>query len=183
MGSIFLSLMDVLEGGLWLIRNNPLLLNVRTPSTLLRKHELKTLPVWIKIHHVPLVAYTEDGLSMLATKIGEPKILDAYTAAMCSESWGRSSYARTMIEVSADQEFKEEISMAIPNLEEEEYYKAIMEVEYEFKPTRCETCCVFGHSIMKCPKTVHVSNTGAPIDKDGFQEVDKKKKATKLGVG
>lgn len=174
---------DVLEGGPWLIRNNPLLLNVWSTSTLLKKEEVKTIPVWVKIHNVPLVAYTDDGLSMIATKLGEPKLLDAYIADMCSDAWGRSSYARALIEISADKELKEEVSLAIPNMEGEGYVQTKMAVEYEFNPPRCESCCIFGHVVMKCPKTVQVTSNGGKIDKDGFQDVKGKKKVIKPAIG
>ncbi|GJX37958.1 hypothetical protein Tco_0251261 [Tanacetum coccineum] len=33
--------------------------------------------VWVKMHKVPVVAYSEDGLSLIATQIGKPVMLDA----------------------------------------------------------------------------------------------------------
>nr|GEY88116.1 hypothetical protein [Tanacetum cinerariifolium] len=53
----------------------------------------------VKFHDVPLVAYTSDGLSLIATKIGTPMMLDTYTNSMCLESWERSSYERVLIEI------------------------------------------------------------------------------------
>ncbi|GKB88123.1 hypothetical protein Tco_0960395 [Tanacetum coccineum] len=54
----------------------------------------------VKFHDVPLVVYTSDGLSLIATKIGL-MMLDSYTNFMCLESWGRSSYATVLIEIDA----------------------------------------------------------------------------------
>nr|GEW25972.1 hypothetical protein [Tanacetum cinerariifolium] len=51
----------------------------------------------------------EDGLSAIVTKLGNPLMLDYYTSDMCIQSWGRSSYARVMIEVRADVELKDNI--------------------------------------------------------------------------
>ncbi|GKD13983.1 hypothetical protein Tco_1198390 [Tanacetum coccineum] len=48
---------------------------------------------------VPVTAFSEDGLSVIPTKLGTPLILDSYTSDMCMQSWGRSSYARVMIEL------------------------------------------------------------------------------------
>ncbi|GJS29400.1 RNA-directed DNA polymerase, eukaryota [Tanacetum coccineum] len=53
------------------------------------------------LHDVPMVAYTSDGLSLIASKIGTPMMLDSYTSSMCLESRGRSSYARILIEIDA----------------------------------------------------------------------------------
>ncbi|GKC94170.1 zinc knuckle CX2CX4HX4C containing protein, partial [Tanacetum coccineum] len=55
---------NVLENGPWLIRKVPLLLNKWTPDTILKKDEIKRVPVWVKMHHVPIVAYSEIGLSL-----------------------------------------------------------------------------------------------------------------------
>ncbi|GKD31564.1 zinc knuckle CX2CX4HX4C containing protein, partial [Tanacetum coccineum] len=49
----------VLENGPWLIRTVPLILNVWSSNTDLKKAEVKKALVWIKLHHVPIVAYLE----------------------------------------------------------------------------------------------------------------------------
>lgn len=70
---------------------------------------MKEIDVWVKLHNVPFVAYTDDGLSILALKIGKPNMLDTFTVSVCKEAWGRSSFARALIKISADTEFKESI--------------------------------------------------------------------------
>jgi hypothetical protein len=54
----------VLGRGPWLIRNSPIILNKWNPTLSLNRNEVNKVPVWIKIHNVPLLAYSEDGLSM-----------------------------------------------------------------------------------------------------------------------
>ncbi|GKA52668.1 stigma-specific STIG1 family protein [Tanacetum coccineum] len=66
------------------------------------KEDVGNVPVWVKIHVVPMTAFSEDGLSAIATKLGTPLILDSYTSDICIQSWGRSSYAKTLIEIQAD---------------------------------------------------------------------------------
>ncbi|GJY26532.1 hypothetical protein Tco_0401258 [Tanacetum coccineum] len=56
---------SVLENGPWLIRRVPLLLNEWTTNTILKKDEIKQVPVWVKMHHVPIVAYSDVSLSPL----------------------------------------------------------------------------------------------------------------------
>ncbi|GJS20978.1 retrovirus-related pol polyprotein from transposon TNT 1-94 [Tanacetum coccineum] len=58
---------------------------------------------------VPVTAFSEDGLSAIATKLGTPLMLDSYTSNMCLQPWGRSSYVRAMIELRADVEMKDTI--------------------------------------------------------------------------
>ncbi|GJS12846.1 putative reverse transcriptase domain, reverse transcriptase zinc-binding domain protein [Tanacetum coccineum] len=91
---------SVMENGPWLIRYVPLILNVWTPNTDLKKDVIKTAPLWVKLHHVPIVAYSEVGLSLITTQLGRPLMLDSYTSSMCLSSWGRNTYARASIEFS-----------------------------------------------------------------------------------
>ncbi|GKB23312.1 nucleotide-binding alpha-beta plait domain-containing protein [Tanacetum coccineum] len=58
---------QVLERGPWLIRYTLLILNKWTSSLPLWKDEVTKVPVWVKLHKVPLVSYSEDGLSLIAT--------------------------------------------------------------------------------------------------------------------
>ncbi|GJW53757.1 hypothetical protein Tco_0097842 [Tanacetum coccineum] len=62
---------------------------------------------WVKFHDVPLIAFIENGLTAIATKLITPLVLDAYTITMCTESWGRSSYERAMIDLRVDVELKD----------------------------------------------------------------------------
>ncbi|XP_035832845.1 uncharacterized protein LOC118481733 [Helianthus annuus] len=191
-------MMSVLKEGPWIIRSQPMFFCEWTPSTKLVKSEVKKVQLWVKIHDVPLAAYTEDGLSLIATAIGEPKLLDSYTTSMCLDSWGRSSYARALIEVSADKKLKEEITMAVSDLQGEGYVKETMYVEYEWNPHRC--CCVFGHADDHCPKQPRKmvkQNNGDKqnkpfdsgkqydkrlvVDDEGYMGVQAKKAARKAG--
>ncbi|GJX86848.1 zinc knuckle CX2CX4HX4C containing protein, partial [Tanacetum coccineum] len=52
----------VIENGPWLIRLVLLILNVWTPNSKLKKDEITSVLVWIKLHKVPIVAYSEVGL-------------------------------------------------------------------------------------------------------------------------
>ncbi|XP_021979562.1 uncharacterized protein LOC110875667 [Helianthus annuus] len=177
------SMMNVLKEGPWIIRSQPLFLSVWSPTSRLEKKDVKKIRIWVKIHDVPIAAYTEDGLSMIATAIGEPKLLDSYTTTMCTDAWGRSSYARALIEVSAENDFKEEIVIAVPELEGEGFIKVFGHVD--------ESC---PSQPRKCPKEVpkpQKQNGGKQprgpvktpvVDEDGFMDVDGKKAARKPGV-
>ncbi|GKA15353.1 cytokinin dehydrogenase 3-like protein [Tanacetum coccineum] len=114
----------------------------------------------------------EDGLSAIATKLGTPLMLDSYTSDMCMQSWGRSSYARVMIELRADVELKDNIIVDMPRIKGEGHYTCNVRVEYEWKPPRCSSCKVFGHIHEECLK-----NTGA-----GEKKTVKKPSQTSRGV-
>ncbi|GJT23741.1 hypothetical protein Tco_0893678 [Tanacetum coccineum] len=79
-------------------------------------------------------------------------MIDSYTFDMCMQSWGRSSYARVMIELRADVELNDNIVVAMSKITKEGHYICIVRVEYEWKPPRCTSCMVFGHILEECLK-------------------------------
>ncbi|GJX48838.1 reverse transcriptase domain-containing protein [Tanacetum coccineum] len=179
---------QVLEKGPWLIRKSPIILNKWTACVSLKKGEVTKVPVWVKLYNVPVLAYSEDGLSLIATQIGKPIMLDAFTSSMCVESWGRISFARALIEISASSVLKKEVIMAVPEPEEEGdgYIKEVIRVEYEWKPPHCVDCQSFGHETNLCPKRVReelpknsardTKATAMEENDDGFIEVKSRKK-------
>ncbi|GJY13533.1 putative reverse transcriptase domain-containing protein [Tanacetum coccineum] len=106
----------------------------------LLKEELSHVPVWVKFYDVPLVVYISDGLRLMATKIGIQTMLYSYTNSICLESWGRSNYARILIENNACNDFIDHLVMAVSNLEGSGYTKDTIRMEYEWEPTHCSTC-------------------------------------------
>ncbi|GJZ08935.1 putative ribonuclease H-like domain-containing protein [Tanacetum coccineum] len=154
-----------------------------SPPASLLKEDLSHVLVWVKFHDVPLVAYTSDGLSLIATKIGTLMMLDSYTNSMCLESWRRSIYAIILIKIEAFNDFSDNLVMAMPNLKGTGYTKETICKEYEWKPSHCSTCLIFGHSLddcLKAPKLVvnkmDKGNGGSFVaDDKGFIEVEKKK--------
>ncbi|GJZ26565.1 hypothetical protein Tco_0570818 [Tanacetum coccineum] len=75
--------------------------------------DLKSAPVWVKLHVVSITAFTEDGLSVISTKLGTSFMLDTYTASMCMESLGWSSFGRAMIDLHADVELKDTLVVSL----------------------------------------------------------------------
>nr|GEY41178.1 hypothetical protein [Tanacetum cinerariifolium] len=69
----------------------------------------------------------------------------------------RSSYARILIEIEVCNDFSDNLVMDVPKFEGTKYTKETIRVEYEWKPPRCSTCLIFGHSLddfQKAPKRV-----------------------------
>ncbi|GJU78480.1 zinc finger, CCHC-type containing protein [Tanacetum coccineum] len=109
---------SMLENGPWFIRNNPLILKKWNLNVNLMKEDVVNVSVWVKLHGVPVTAFTEDGLSANVTNIGSPLMLDPYKSDMCIQSWGRSSYARALIEIRVDMELKD-TNVVFGHIEEE----------------------------------------------------------------
>ncbi|GJY51793.1 reverse transcriptase domain-containing protein [Tanacetum coccineum] len=95
-----------------------------------------------------------DSLSVIATKLGTPLMLDSYTSGMCTESWDRSSYARAMVKLRADVELKDTLLVADPEFVYDGYIMSTIRVKYEWTPPRCSSCKVFRHVVDECPKKI-----------------------------
>ncbi|GJU27394.1 zinc knuckle CX2CX4HX4C containing protein [Tanacetum coccineum] len=78
-------------------------------STSLFKEELTRIPVWVKLHDVPLPIFSRDGISLIATQIGMPIMLYSFTSSLCIVSCGWSSFAHCVIEVKADEPIKPKV--------------------------------------------------------------------------
>ena len=165
----------VLEAGPWLIRSMPIFLSVWSPNTTLAKEEVTAAPVWLKLLNVPIVAYTEVGLSLITTQIGKPIMLDSYTSSMCVKSWGQNSYARALVEVSSLDELLDHVVVAIPFSNGQGHSLVRVDIEYEWKPPRCTSCKIFDHIDAACPKNVKQHSVQNNGDEEGFVEATKRK--------
>ncbi|GKB80054.1 hypothetical protein Tco_0946949 [Tanacetum coccineum] len=71
-------------------------------DAMLENEDVGNVPVWVKLYDVPMIGFSENGLSVIATKLHTHSMLDSFTSDICMQSWGRSTYARAMIELRAD---------------------------------------------------------------------------------
>ncbi|GKC81534.1 hypothetical protein Tco_1137251 [Tanacetum coccineum] len=171
---------QVLEQGPWIIRNTPIILNKWSPDLSLCKDKVTSVPVWVKLHKVPIVAYMEDCLSLIASQIGKPVMLDTFTCAICNNLWGRIGFVRALIEVNATKDLKKEVIMAVPNEDGTEHAKVNIQAEYEWKPPLCLECHVFGHTLVQCPNNVKEPATvNEEAQTYGFTTVSNRKRKGK----
>nr|GEW85374.1 hypothetical protein [Tanacetum cinerariifolium] len=124
------------------------------------KEDVGNVSVWVKLHGVPVTAFSEDGLSPIATKLGTHLMLDSNTFDMCIQSWSRSSYARALIEIRADTKLKDTIVVAMPKLVKEGFYTCTIRVEPVAKKTNANTS---GNKKKDVEPTKDVSNSN-PFD-------------------
>ncbi|KAL0304696.1 UNVERIFIED_CONTAM: hypothetical protein Sangu_3068800 [Sesamum angustifolium] len=71
----------VIEGGPWLFQGQPIVLQRWEPGMVLRKHKHTQVPVWIRLRHLPVEFWTNDGLSTVASGVGRPLYQDSITRA------------------------------------------------------------------------------------------------------
>ncbi|GKD57677.1 hypothetical protein Tco_1291064, partial [Tanacetum coccineum] len=138
----------MLENDSWLIRNVLLTLEKWSPNANLMKEGVCNVLIRVKFYDVPITAFMEDGLSVIATKLGTILMLDSYTSTMCTKSWGKPSYARAMIELRADTELKDTLVVVLPKIKDDGYTLSTIRIEYAWKPPGCSSCKVLVTSWM-----------------------------------
>ncbi|GJW27094.1 RNA-directed DNA polymerase, eukaryota, reverse transcriptase zinc-binding domain protein [Tanacetum coccineum] len=107
-------------------------------NVIMDKKEPKTLPLWVKLYSVPIEAWTVNGISAIASSLGKPLIIDKTTTRMRNEGRGRVGYARVLVEVYADKEFKDKIEICYKNSQNQiGGLSKFVEVEYLWKPPVC----------------------------------------------
>ncbi|GKA85591.1 zinc knuckle CX2CX4HX4C containing protein [Tanacetum coccineum] len=173
-------IVKTLDGGPWFIRSMPIFLNVWSINTKLKREEITKVPVWVKIHKVPMVAFSKTRLSLITTQLGRPIMLDACTSDMCINPWGRNSYAQVLVELSSECDVLETIIVAIPLPKGEGNYLETLDVEYEWWPPRCSKCKIFDHEDEVCPSRVKKICSDTLSRESGLRDagIQHKKKGT-----
>lgn len=172
--------LNVIEAPPLLIRGAPLFVTPWDPSKGICKPVHTSCPLWIKFYNIPLVAFNREGISRIASAVGVPLRMDACTSSTCDKLWGRTSFAKVLVDVWATGTLKREVEVVIPHMSDdgEDVIKVVL--EYEWEPSQCSGCKIFGHSDVSCmhrEKEVQVKGKGKQKEKagdDGFQLVRKK---------
>jgi hypothetical protein len=133
---------DVIEEKLWHILNKPMILRKWTPGMQLLKISLSTMPIWIKIHNLPIELWNSTCLSYVASGIGKPLCADSVI-----EEQLRIGFARVLVEVNVDSEFPKEVEVIGVDGE-----RVVVGIEYPWVPVKSKKCKSFGHLDFVCPK-------------------------------
>ncbi|KAL2224815.1 UNVERIFIED_CONTAM: hypothetical protein Sindi_2935300 [Sesamum indicum] len=119
---------DVIEGGPWLYQGQPIIFQKWKPGMVLRKLQHTEVLVWIKIRHLPVELWTEEGLSTVASGVGKPLYSDAITRA-CT----RLDFARVCVMLDVTSNLPKHIIIMTPD-EEGGESPCKVDVEYEWIP-------------------------------------------------
>ncbi|KAL0439863.1 UNVERIFIED_CONTAM: hypothetical protein Slati_2469300 [Sesamum latifolium] len=114
---------------------------------ILRKLQHQQVPVWIKLRHLPVELWTNEGLSTVASGIGKPLYPDAITRA-CT----RLDFARICIMLDIGSKLPKHIVIMVPH-EDGSESACKVDVEYEWLPPKCTACISLGHSMKECTAT------------------------------
>ncbi|CAH1428817.1 unnamed protein product [Lactuca virosa] len=143
-------LISVLEGGVWMIFDSALVVRRWTTGVSSVKGQHDKVPVWVKIFNVPLEYWNGTGLSHIAWEIGKPLDVDAHTASMCQDHWGRPAFMRVLIEMSASKDWLKEVQVYSSDLTTGERILSKCRIEYVWNPSKCSHCKVYGHKDSNC---------------------------------
>nr|GEV35513.1 hypothetical protein [Tanacetum cinerariifolium] len=127
-----------------------------TPDENQLKEYLNYAPIWVNLHDILIVPFTDDG---------------------------RLDYARTLIKIRADWELKDAMIISILNVKDDGEVLRTIRVEYEWEPPRCGVCKIFGHDDMTCPHRVVKVPKKQSKNNDGFQQPPKRDFREKGNVG
>ncbi|KAB5531494.1 hypothetical protein DKX38_018164 [Salix brachista] len=137
---------EVLDRGPWMFGGKSLVLQQWHPHFKFDKNQITTIPVWLRLRGLPFPLWTKAGLSLVASMVGRPLSCDESTF-----SCKRLEYARVCVEVDAAHPFVHNFELVIP----QSSGTVKVDVEYEWKPSRCKTCKVYGHCCKEVePQTV-----------------------------
>lgn len=114
------------------------------------RDELDTIPVWAKIHDLPLCYWNPSGISKIASKIGIPLAVDSLTSKK-----SRLTYARIDVQIKNGNSIPDLIPIKVKNKE------ISLVVTYNWKPIACAHCNSFSHPPQSCPSNPFAS-TQAP---------------------
>ncbi|KAL4564634.1 hypothetical protein LXL04_028701 [Taraxacum kok-saghyz] len=149
MNKYALSLKEVLDGGSWLVFDNPIIIRRWEPGLNLSKSQHNSIPVWVKIFNAPLEYWNCTGLSHIAWELGKPLEDDAWTTKMCHENWGRPAFMRILMEISAE-EWLKELNVYSRDMVKGERVLTKCKIEYAWSPSKFSHWKVFGHKDSNC---------------------------------
>jgi hypothetical protein len=133
---------EVMEAKVWHIANKPLILRKWTPGMQLLKLSLSSIPIWIKLHNLPIEFWNATCLSYVASGVGKPLCADSVT-----EEQQRLGFARVLVEVDMESNFPKEIEVVGVDGS-----RVVVGIEYPWLPVKCKKCKSFGHLSHACSK-------------------------------
>ncbi|XP_074315533.1 uncharacterized protein LOC141651732 [Silene latifolia] len=155
----------VLQQGHFLFNNKPLIVRPWSEDVLLEKSEVKDVPVWVRLHNLPLKFWGK-CLPKIAGLLGAFVRCDAATTDKT-----RLGFDRVMVDV----KFGAPIPESIKFLDEDGCLLKI-KVEFEWKPLLCVKCNGIGHESKKCKTLKEPGTQKVVVQQKGKQQWRPKQK-------
>ncbi|KAL0283505.1 UNVERIFIED_CONTAM: hypothetical protein Sradi_7226400 [Sesamum radiatum] len=148
---------EVIEEGPWLFQGQPVVLQPWEQGMSLRRQKHLQVPVWVRLRHLPMEYWTEEGLSAVASGIGIPLYTDKITKHCL-----RLDFARVCVMLDYHSKLPRHLVVISPVLSAGKEVPIKIDIEYEWLPLRCKQCCSLGHTANSCPETKGVKQK-APV--------------------
>ncbi|KAL0386693.1 UNVERIFIED_CONTAM: hypothetical protein Slati_4586300 [Sesamum latifolium] len=148
---------EVIEEGPWLFQGQPVVLQQWEQGMSLRRQKHTKAPVWIRIRHLPMEYWTEDGLSAVASGVGTPLYTDKIT-----KNCLRLDFARVCVMLDFHSKLPKHLVVLSPVLSKDKHTPIKVDIKYEWLPLRCKQCCSLGYTAPNCPET-KVTKMGIPM--------------------
>ncbi|KAL0420749.1 UNVERIFIED_CONTAM: hypothetical protein Slati_3097800 [Sesamum latifolium] len=146
---------------------------------------MEEVPVWIKLRHLLVELWTNEGLSTVASGIGKPLYPDAITRA-CT----RLDFTRVCVMLDISSKFPKHIVIMVPS-EDGSESACKVDVEYEWLPPKYNECMSLGHPTKECPSrkpkqspvSAYVQKPPAPVPREQVRREPRDRKETSAGSG
>ncbi|KAJ8421390.1 hypothetical protein Cgig2_031915 [Carnegiea gigantea] len=132
----------VVQRGVYFFDNKSFIVKPWREDLNLNIENLATLPVWVRFPYLEVKYWGPDSLSKLGSLLGIPIKIDKFPRDKTI-----LKYARLLIEMKLQDSFPEYIDFV-----NEHDMVVRQKVEYEWKPSKCNFCRMYGHSDAECRK-------------------------------
>ncbi|KAL7232375.1 hypothetical protein ACSBR2_010405 [Camellia fascicularis] len=125
------ALKSILDESPYYIGSKLIIIKKWHPVMTLTKNVFSSVPIWVKIFNVPLELWTEEGLSYIASFIGNLLYLDEFI-----QNHSQLTFARICIEIEATKEIPSKLITQAPSkLKQKWKAKEVIETKEEGKPS------------------------------------------------
>ena len=132
----------MVQKGVYFFDNKPFIVKPWNENMDLNTEELVSLPIWVRFPDHDVKYWGSDSLSKLGSMLGIPIKTDKFTR---DKAFLR--YARLLIEMKLQDNCPAYIDFVNEN-----NVVVRQQVEYEWKPSKCTFCKMFGHTNEECRK-------------------------------
>lgn len=117
------------------MRGRPVIIKKWTSEFDFQRDILREVPVWIKLHNLPLCCWSIESLSRIASIVRVPLCAD-----QCTSDQQRVNYARVLVQVDMTQDLVDRVTIEKTNGDQ-----LVQRVEYEWRPLFRKSCSQLGH--------------------------------------
>ncbi|PKU69397.1 uncharacterized protein LOC110112516 [Dendrobium catenatum] len=141
--------------GVWFLLGRPFILQKWHPKFKPIRDNFASVPIWVKIHDLPLACWNLEGISRIASKISIPLAADNL-----NEQKTRLTFARICVLVDCNATYQEKIKVSLDG------DVVCLKVQYEWRPIPCDHCKSLMHYSSLCPSKpkVHGDDETAAVN-------------------